>query len=234
MAAARGEPGEARFLPASDRTLLVSFGESIGPGPHPEILRLLRRLDGDPLPGVTDLTPAYSSLLVRFDPLRTDHAAIEAGLRAGLRELARVRLPSPRRVEIPVCYGGAFGPDLEQAARERGLDAAQAAALHSGTIYRACFLGFVAGFAYLGEVPEAIAFPRLPAPRRVVPAGSVGVAGRQTGVYPAATPGGWRIIGRTPIRLFDPRRDPMARIAIGDEVRFVPIPPARYEQMEEK
>jgi KipI family sensor histidine kinase inhibitor len=213
---------EASILPASDRTLRVSFGAAIDEAASRSVLRLLRRLDAAAIEGVVDASPAYASILLRFDPLRLDHAALATrvdGLLAGLDDEP---LPPQRLVTIPARYGGADGPDLEDVARAVGLSPAEVVRLHSATTYRVHFLGFTPGFAYMGSVPEAIAAPRLDRPRRAVPAGSVGIAGAQTGIYPCSTPGGWRLVARTDLVLFDPARRPMSLLEIGDQVRFVP------------
>ena len=128
-------------------------------------------------------------------------------LQSHLDRLDAVDLPEPRELQIPACYGGEFGPDLKEVAALHGLTTAQVIELHASVTYIVYFLGFVPGFAYLGELPEALATPRLDTPRRTTPAGSVGIAGKQTGVYPFATPGGWRLIGRTPIAMFRPDRE---------------------------
>jgi KipI family sensor histidine kinase inhibitor len=210
------------FIPASDHSLLVRFGEEISLEHHHQVVRLLRLLQQSAIPGVRDLSPAYSSLLIRFDPLQLTHTELEAWLRETWPKLETIELPAPRRIEIPVFYGGEDGPDLADVARHCGRSIAEVIALHSRVEYRVYFLGFVPGFAYLGGLPNALATPRLATPRRKVPAGSVGIAGHQTGVYPLATPGGWRLIGRTRLPLFDPCRDPMSLLDIGDLVRFVP------------
>jgi KipI family sensor histidine kinase inhibitor len=215
-------PPDADLLAASDRSLKVSFGAAIDPAASRRVLRLLRRLDAAPLDGIVDASPAYASVLVRFDPLRLDHPAAATHIRRLLADLDDEPLPPPRLVTIPARYGGADGPDLDDLARGAGLSPADVVRLHSSTIYQVHFLGFSPGFAYMGTVPEAIAASRLESPRRSVPAGSVGIAGTQTGIYPCATPGGWRLIARTDLRLFDPGRRPMSLLEIGDQVRFVP------------
>jgi len=212
----------ADILPASDRTLRVSFGVAIDAAASGRVLRLLRRLEAAPLDGIVDASPAYASVLIRLDPLRLDHAAATAHVCRLLDGLDDEPLPRPRLVTIPARYGGADGPDLDDLARGAGLSPAEVVRLHSSTLYTVHFLGFTPGFAYMGPVPEAIAAARLESPRRSVPAGSVGIAGTQTGVYPCATPGGWRLIARTDLRLFDPARRPMSLLGIGDQVRFVP------------
>ena len=132
-------------------------------------------------------------------------------------------MPEPRRVEIPVCYGGEYGPDLEYVAELNGRTVEEVIAIHSGADYLVYFLGFSPGFPYLGGMPESIAAPRMPAPRKRVPAGSVAIGGNQTGIYPMASPGGWRIIGRTPVRLFRADAEPAVLVEMGDHVKFVPV-----------
>ena len=160
------------------------------------------------------------------------HAGLEAILREYLGRLEEVALPEPRQVEIPVCYGGEYGPDLNDVAAMHGMTPEQAIELHSSTNYLVYFLGFVPGFAYLGELPEALVTPRLAIPRRSVLRGSVGIAGNQTGVYPFATPGGWRLLGRTPISMFRSDRDGLSLLSIGDRVRFVPISREQFAALE--
>ena len=185
--------------------------------------RLLRLLELNPVQGVVNLHPAYCSIVIRFDALVTEHRELEALVRPLLENLDAVALPGPREVEIPVCYGGEFGVDLADVADLHGMTPAQVAARHSSANYTVDFLGFAPGFGYLSGLPDELATPRLPVPRRSVPAGSVGIAGNQTGVYPFATAGGWRLIGRTPVAMFRPDRQPMSLLSIGDRVRFRPI-----------
>ena len=194
--------GPARFQPASDQSLLIYFGETITPEAGERVLKLLRLLESQPLPAVRNLHPAYTSLLIKFDPLKITHAELQSALEPYLDRLDAAQLPEPRLVEIPACYGGEFGPDLAGLAALHGLTAEQVIAAHAAADYTVSFLGFVPGFAYLAGLPAALATPRLATPRRHVPAGSVGIAGQQTGVYPCATPGGWQIIGRTPLTMF--------------------------------
>jgi inhibitor of KinA len=213
----------ARFQPSSDQSLLIYFGDAITPEAGERVLKLLRLLEAEPLPGVRNLHPAYASLLIKFDPLKTGHAELESALKDYLDRLDAVRLPQPRVVEIPVCYGEDFAPDLSGLAARHEMTPAQAIDAHTAPIYTASFLGFVPGFTYLAGLPAALATPRLATPRRQVAAGSVGIAGNQTGVYPCATPGGWQIIGRTPLHMFRADRAEMSLLAIGDRVRFVSI-----------
>jgi KipI family sensor histidine kinase inhibitor len=224
----------ARFQFASDQSLLVYFGHRITLQAHERVRKLLRLLELEPVTGIRNLHPAYCSLLVKFDALRMGHDELEAILRKYLERLEEVTLPSPRHLEIPVSYGGEFGPDLGEVAAMHGLTPEEIIELHASVEYLVYFLGFVPGYAYLGELPEALVTPRLGAPRRRVPAGSVGIAGTQTGVYPFATPGGWRLLGRTPIAMFRPDGDSLSFLSIGDRVRFVPISPGEFAALERK
>lgn len=222
----------ARFQPASDQSLLVYFGRQITLEAHQQVMRLLRLLESEPVAGIRNLHPAYCSLLIQFDALKLGHDDLEAILRPYLDRLEDVHLPEPQRAEIPVCYGGEYGPDLNEVAAMHSMTPAQLIELHTSVAYEVYFLGFVPGFAYLGELPPALVTPRLAAPRRRVPAGSVGIAGSQTGVYPFATPGGWRLLGRTPIQMFQPNRGAMSLLSIGDRVRFAPITQEQFAALE--
>jgi KipI family sensor histidine kinase inhibitor len=222
------QSGGVRFQPTSDRSLLIHFGEQITLDAHRQVVQLLRLLECQPVAGIRNLHPAYCSLLVTFDALKLAHAELRAILRQYLDRLEEVQLAEPRQVEIPVCYGGENGPDLNEVAELHRISPEQVVQLHSSATYVVYFLGFVPGFAYLGDVPDALATPRLGTPRRSVPPGSVGIAGKQTGVYPFATPGGWRLIGRTPLSMFRPDRANMSMLSIGDRVRFVPAAHERF------
>jgi KipI family sensor histidine kinase inhibitor len=213
--------------PASDRSLLVSFGDEISLEAHRQVLRLVRAFESLPA-GILNLHPAYASLLIDFDPRRRTHDDVDALVRERMAASGLQAISDTRTIEIPVCYGGAFGPDLEDVARHTGLTAARVVELHASAQYLVYFLGFSPGFPYLGGLPPELATPRLAAPRKVVPAGSVAIGGSQTGVYPVESPGGWRIIGRTTLRLFDPAATPPALLNIGDTVRFVPAPESRW------
>jgi KipI family sensor histidine kinase inhibitor len=209
--------------PASDRSLLVSFGDQISLELHREVLRLVRAFEELPR-GILNLHPAFASVLIDFDPRRWNHREVEEMVCARLEEAEAVPLPEPRRVEIPMRYGGEWGPDLEDVARHAGLSVAEVVRLHSSADYLVYFLGFSPGFPYLGGLPIELATPRLGAPRKKVPAGSVAIGGSQTGIYPIETPGGWRIIGRTAVRLFDAHAIPPALLRVGDLIRFVAEP----------
>jgi KipI family sensor histidine kinase inhibitor len=217
-----------RFQAASDQALLVYLGEEIGAAVHERVVRLLRLLQNEPIAWIRNIQPAYCSLLITFDAAAVDHAEVQAKISELEKRAKKLPEAEPRLVEVPVCYGGEFGPDLEDVAERRGLMAEKVVELHFARTYHAYFLGFAPGFAYLGDLAEEIATPRLETPRKEVPAGSVAIAGRQTAIYPLATPGGWRLVGRTPLEIFRRDRVPMGLIAIGDQVRFRPITRAEF------
>jgi len=221
-----------RFCAASDQATLVYLGEEIGLPAHERVLRLLRLLQKDPPDWLRNLQPAYTSLMVTFDPGKIDQGNVEVVLRQFEQRAKTTRRPKPHTVEIPVCYGEEFGPDLEDVADFHGLKSRDVVTLHTSQSYHAYFLGFAPGFAYLGQLPKEIAMPRLEIPRKNVPPGSVGIAGRQTAVYPYATPGGWRLIGRTPVSMFRADRQPMAAISIGDKVNFRAISREDFVKLE--
>lgn len=220
-----------RLLPASDTALLAVLAERPSEEATAAVLALRDALAAAPPPGLVDLRPAYASLLVVFDPCVTTHARVgeEVRRRLPLRDLPLA--PAGRTVEVPVCYGAECAPDLAVVARGAGVTPAEAAALHAGATYRVAFLGFSPGFAYLLGLPPLLATPRLPAPRPRVPAGSVAIAGGQAGLYPRATPGGWRLVGRTPLPLFDPARPEPSLLLPGDAVRFVPVAHGALERL---
>jgi len=209
-----------RVVDASDRSLLLVFDDRVSLAAHRDVLRLTPLLRS--LRGVTNVHPAYASILIDFDPRTLRHADVEHAAAELFAQTVAAPLPEPRMVEIPVAYGGDYGPDLEEVAALTGHPPDEVVAIHSSAEYLVYFLGFSPGFPYRGGMPESIAAPRLETPRRRVPAGSVAIGGLQTGVYPIASPGGWRIIGRTAMRLFDPQADPPVLLRMGDHVRFVP------------
>ena len=225
---------ETRIQYSSDQSLIVYLGDAIGPETHRRVLKLFRLLESHPIPGVRNLHPAYCSLMVVFDPVRQDHDTVEQVLRQYIGELDTVILPPPRTVEIEVCYGSDYGPDLDELAALHGISADRVIELHSAANYIVYFVGFVPGFAYLGGLPSELATPRLDSPRKRVPAGSVAIGGDQTGVYPIATPGGWRIIGTTPLQIFDPDHPELSRLGIGDLVRFKPIRSTEFSPLRAK
>ncbi len=219
---------EPRFLPAGDAALLVELGETIDPDINRRVHALARALLEIARPGLEEAVPSYCSLLVHYDPTVLSYAEVQSLVAAALRQCRESPSLEPRTVTIPTAYGGEFGPDIAYVASKHGLSTAEVVRLHSEATYTVYMLGFTPGFPYLGGLPAQLATPRLATPRTAVPAGSVGIAGHQTGIYPLSTPGGWQIIGRTPYTLFDPLRDPPALLQPGDRVRFVPISAADF------
>jgi KipI family sensor histidine kinase inhibitor len=218
-------PERIRLL--GDRLLVVDLGDEMDAAANVRVHRCARLVEAAALPGVREVVPAISSFGVHVDPSRLALPDLVDVVR---QALARSREEPPTdeealpTVTIPVRYGGPFGPDLPDVAAWAGLSEDEVRERHAAATYRVFMLGFSPGFPYLGLVDPSIAAPRLDVPRLRVPAGSVGIAGSQTGVYPRTGPGGWRIIGRTPIVLFDPTGTPPARLRPGQPVRFVPVP----------
>lgn len=223
-----------RFLPAGDKALSVELGNSISPEINRRVRDLFGAIENQGIPGIVDLVPTYRSLLVYYDPLRLPLPELEERLTALEQHLDQAAVKPPRAVEIPTLYGGEHGPDLGHVAEYNGLSPEEVIQIHSGTEYLVYAMGFTAGFPYLGGMSERIATPRLQTPRTVIPAGSVGIAERQTGIYPVESPGGWQIIGRTPVQLFDPGQDPPVLVEAGDYVRFIPITEDAYHDIQQQ
>jgi KipI family sensor histidine kinase inhibitor len=211
-----------RVLPAGDGAVTVEMGDRLSPSTNARVLSLDADLAAAPFEGFREAVPAHRSLLVLFDPAAARFGAVAANLLARARRGAKAPATG-RRHEFPTAYGGNDGPDLEALAREKGVAEKEVARRHSSSEYTVFMLGFTPGFGYLGLLPEGLECARRPTPRVRVPAGSVGLAGRQTAIYPVASPGGWQLIGRTSRRLFDPFREEPALLAPGDRVRFVPV-----------
>jgi len=208
--------------PASDRSLLIVFGDEISLDAHRQVKLLTRSLEG--VRGILNLHPAYASVLVDFDPRLRTHSEVEDLVRERMESASHAADVPARTVEIPVSYGGEFGPDLDDVARHTGLSPSRVVELHAAADYVVYFVGFSTCFPYLGGLPLELATPRLSAPRKHVPVGSVAIGGSQAGIYPLASPGGWRLIGRTSLRLFDPEGSPPPLLRMVDRVRFIPVP----------
>jgi KipI family sensor histidine kinase inhibitor len=206
-----------------DAALTISLGEGIDLKVNRQAHALARMITSQPVAGFGECLPAYTGLLLNYDPIVMD---FDTAVRA-MYVLAD-QIPDeidwlPKKVEIPVVYGGESGPDLMLVAEHAGMSPDEVILRHSAADYPVYMMGFTPGFPYLGGMDPRLAVPRLDTPRSRVPAGSVGIAGEQTGIYPLDSPGGWRIIGRTPLRLFDLEADPPCLLAPGDEVRFIPV-----------
>ncbi len=211
------------FFPAGDLALVVELGDAISPEINRKVRSLTDALEEGSIPGVFDFLPTYRSVLVYYDPLTVTSGEVQDGIER-LLESAEVTDTGTRHiVHIPTLYGGDLGPDIAFVAEHNGIDEKEVVRLHSGADYLVYMMGFSPGFAYLGGLDERLATPRLQSPRTEIPAGTVGIAETQTGVYPMASPGGWQLIGRTPLKLFDPVRERPVLLSAGDYVRFVPI-----------
>lgn len=218
----------------SDRAAVIDLGNTISEALSRRVLAMQQWLRQNAFPGLRDLVPAYSSLTVLYDPMavsgqfpvreegQTVFDMVKQKLEDAWRHASDNAVAGGRDILLPVCYDPVFGPDLEEMASQKKMSAQELIQLHCGMPYRVYMLGFLPGFAYMGTVDERLIMPRRTRPRGVL-AGSVGIAGWQTGIYPFDSPGGWQIIGRTPVRLFNPENDPPALLAAGDVVRFCPI-----------
>jgi inhibitor of KinA len=220
-----------RIVPAGDSAVIVEFAERIDPTVNARTVAFAEAVQAANISGVRDVVPSFRSVAIYFDPLRTHYDALVATL-----EAEAARPPTDTRIHrepirIPVCYGGDFGPDLPQVAAFAKMSEADVVRAHTSATYRVFMVGFVAGFAYMGIVDERIAMPRHPTPRVRVPLGTVGIAGVQTGVYPAETPGGWQLIGRTPVKPFDASRAEPFLMKAGDAVQFYAIGREKFESL---
>lgn len=223
-----------KILPAGDRALVADFGNVISEDVNRKVNALKKVLLAEKVAGVREMIPTYRSLLVEYNPAVISMQALRARIEAADIEGAAAETEKRRVLEIPCCYGGQYGEDLAGLAELTGLSEKEIIDIHAGTEYRVYMLGFLPGFVYLGGMDERIAVPRLNFPRVSIPAGSVGIGGSQTGVYPMASPGGWRLIGMTPVSFYDPKRENPVLCEAGDYIRFVPISPEEYERQKKE
>ena len=211
-----------RFLPAGDSAVIVEFGDRIDRLLSERVLRLSALVRAAKLPGVIETVPTFRSLMVHYDPFATDSASLTVAIE-NLLDSSRGEAKPVTLWRIPACYAASHAPDLAGVAQRTGLSTAEVVGLHSGTRYHVYMIGFVPGFPYMGDLPAPLSLPRRADPRVRVPPGSIAIATSMTAIYPLESPGGWHLIGATPIRLFDPRRSRPALLSAGDAVRFEPI-----------
>jgi inhibitor of KinA len=223
-----------RIVPAGDAAIVVELEERIDPAVNARVIRLADRVHAAAIPGVRDVVPTYRSVAVFFDPIRTDYRRLVGWLEREVDQAGTAQVEERSPISVPVCYGGELGPDLATVAAFASMSPDDVVAAHASALYRVFMLGFVPGFAYMGVVDVRIAMPRRGTPRVRVPRGAVGIAGAQTGVYPAETPGGWQLIGRTPVKPFDATRPAPFLFKPGDAVRFVPIARDEFERLAEQ
>lgn len=211
---------EPRFLPAGDQALVMELGDTFEEACSMAIRSLVASIRAEQVPGVTETIPSYRSILVLYDPMVSGFDVLVQALSSLFSRLDVHAAPKGDVLVVPVLYGGEVGPDLPFVAEHAGMSEEQVVAVHASRDYLIYMLGFTPGFTYLGGMDERIATPRLERPRERIPAGSVGIAGKQTGIYPIDSPGGWRLIGLTPMRLYDPHRDPPILPSVGGYIRF--------------
>ena len=227
------QAGFPRFRPAGDTALMVELGEGIDRAVNGAVMRLNAQIEAAAIPGVQETVPTFRSILVCYDPLATRGDAVEAALAALLENPPETRLRETRAWSLPVCYEGEdFAPDLTDVAERTGLDSAQVIERHLAGTYRVYMLGTFPGYGFMGDVDPALSLPRRRNPRTAVPAGSVGITGQLTGIYPVTSPGGWNLIGRCPARLFDPDAERPTLLGPGDAVSFARIDRAEFERLE--
>ncbi len=221
---------QATFLLMGDRGILLEFGDEIRPEVNEKVRKMALAFQAEAIEGVVEVVPTYRSLLVLYNPLVISTEDLKRKVRQLEASLKEITFPDPKLTKIPVLYGGPFGPDLGKVAEYLHLTPEAVIGLHCSKPYFIYMIGFMPGFPYMGELPDELMTPRLKTPRLSVPAGSVAIAQKQTGIYPMESPGGWQILGRTPVKLFDPGKDPPALLRMGDLVQFYPITEKEFHE----
>lgn len=224
---------ETIFRLMGDRGLLLEFGDEISSEVNEKVRRITLAIQAESVEGIVEIVPTYRSLLILHNPLILSFVDLKKRLERIEKGLQQTPFPEPKLTRIPALYGGSYGPDLEEVAKYHQISPEEVIQLHCSKPYFIYMIGFMPGFPYMGELPEALITPRLKTPRLSVPAGSVAIAQRQTGIYPMESPGGWQIIGRTPVKLFNPEREPPALLQMGDHVQFFPIGEKEFKEWHE-
>ncbi|MFZ7102134.1 MAG: 5-oxoprolinase subunit PxpB [Peptococcaceae bacterium] len=224
----------AKYLPAGDKGIVIEFGSTICREINRKIRNLAAAIDNARLEGIGELVPTYRSLMLYYDPGKWGYGQLVAELKKIEAQVADADLFQPKVYYLPVLYGGEYGSDLSFVGRYTDFSPDEVIKIHTAADYFIYMLGFTPGFPYLGGMDERISVPRLEIPRTVIPTGSVGIAGNQTGVYPLESPGGWRLIGRTPVKLFDPSRNSPFLLEAGNYLRFYQITFQEYQDIAEK
>lgn len=214
---------EPKYRIMGDRSLLVELGDEISPLINQRVRGLFITLEQLRIEGIVEMVPSYRSLLIIYDPSKIKYPQLQDKINDIQRLIDQTQIPEPRTLKIPVVYGGKYGPDLEWVAEFHKISQEEVIRLHTESSYQVYMIGFTPGFPYMGELPEKLNTPRRKTPRTSVPLGSVAIAQKQTGIYPAQSPGGWQIIGQTPLRLFDPIKRPPTPLEMGDQVTFFSI-----------
>lgn len=220
-----------RILTEGDSSILIEFGQEISPEINRRLSAAMKLIREQHIEGVVDMIPAFCSLVVNYDPRILSYEQMKKRVQDLLKLEINADEQKKRVFEIPVCYGGAYGPDIANIAEHAGLSEEEVIRIHSSRDYLVYMLGFLPGFCYLGGLDERIHTPRLANPRIKISAGSVGIGGSQTGIYPMDSPGGWQLMGLTPVRTYDPERDPAILLEAGDYIRFIPVDEAEYQRI---
>lgn len=221
----------AKILISSDRSVCVEFGNEISEELNQQVNAYAQAVTEAAIPGIVELVPTYRSLCVHYEPELIDYSHLYSRLKRLLGQLTHVTQAPQEEIHIPVLYGGDFGPDLPHVAALHGLAEEEVIRLHCAPSYLIYMMGFLPGFCYLGGLDERIATPRLQTPRSSIPAGSVGIAGSQTGIYPLDSPGGWQLIGRTPLKLYDPHRSQPILLRSGMRLKYDPIDRQEFDRI---
>jgi inhibitor of KinA len=237
--------GNVSIMPLGDSALMIQLGSTINPELQQVVSSLMAHLESTPFPGFIECVPAFASIAVYYNPAAVIKSRVSSVHRESpykivhsyitniIHEYGNAKKFTRRKVDIPVVYGGEYGPDLEFVSRHHSLSVQEVVKIHSSNDYLVYMIGFAPGFPYLGGMSDKIAVPRKSSPRLRIPAGSVGIAGQQTGVYPISTPGGWQIIGRTPLSLFNPAKSSPSYLHAGDIVTFTPIDEKEFLEFKE-
>jgi KipI family sensor histidine kinase inhibitor len=226
-------PKTISFL-MGDRGLLLEFGDEISREINEKVRRMALAIQAEAIEGIIETVPTYRSLLIIYNPTTFPIEDLKKRLELIEEGLQQTPLPEPKLIHIPVVYGGIYGPDLEGVAKYLQISPEEVIRLHCSQPYLIYMIGFMPGYPYMGELPQALVIPRLKTPRLIVPKGSVAIAQRQTGIYSMESPGGWQILGRTPVELFDPEKDPPALLQMGDVVQFYPMTEKEFENWSEQ
>lgn len=222
-----------KILTAGDASILIEFGKEISPEINSKITATVQLMKEQHIEGVVDIIPAFCSLLINYDPRVISYDEITKRMKRLLKMDVKAGESTKRVFEIPVCYGGQYGPDLANIAEHAGLSEEEVIEIHSSRDYLIYMLGFLPGFCYLGGLDERIHTPRLANPRIKINAGSVGIGGSQTGIYPLDSPGGWQLMGMTPVKTYDPEREVPILLSAGDYIRFIPVDEEEYLRIKE-
>lgn len=225
---------EVKYLVAGDNAIQMEFGNEISKQINAKIRSTIDEIEKSKIEGIIEMIPTYRSITITYDPCVVRYKNLVEKLKEFEKSENAGESETVRIVEIPTCYGGEYGPDIKFISEHAGLSEEEVIDIHTGTDYLVYMLGFAPGFTYLGGLDERIATPRLSSPRLKIPAGSVGIAGTQTGTYPSDSPGGWQLLGRTPLKLYDKESEPPVFINAGDYIRYIKISEEEYKSIEEQ